>query len=140
MKSKEWILRISRLIFLAGRKLLSGVDFCPETVRDRAFRFSPSMQLASDITAHFNPHPATAVVVDAIHGIIHITQSVGVAHHGVPLFCKVTPVFRFCRQANIDRARRAAFGGVGTIASRQHGWNVVEVTHYHLIAKYFPLE
>src|SRR5580658_8057008 len=111
MNSKKWIPWISRKILLACRKVFVCVDFSPEPICNRVLRLFPSMELAGNITTNFNPHPAPAVVINAVGRLVGITGGEGVAHHRVPLLRKVTPLLRPCRHTDKDRPDGATLAG-----------------------------
>src|ERR1035438_8624310 len=62
----------------------------------------PPMQLSGHVAADLDPHPTAAVVINSVSRFIRVTCRVGVAHHRMPCFGKVTPVFSLL-QADKDR-------------------------------------
>src|SRR5579864_7612466 len=100
MVSEERMTQIGSQIFLARGELGRDINLGPQPVRDGLIRFCPSMELSRDVSAHLNPHPTPAVVVDSVHIVVCVVGAVFFADHGVPGVGKVIPTPTTLREAN----------------------------------------
>src|SRR6266567_5157700 len=98
MVAEESASRVGGQIFLAGREIRVDMEFRPQPVCDGLSRAAPSVMSAGDIAANFNPHPASAVVIDSVHAAICVLQCERITDHRVPVLVEVAPPFSSFRK------------------------------------------
>src|SRR5258708_9603587 len=134
MVAKKGVGRIGCEILLARWKVRRDINLRPEPVCYGLASAVPTMKFAGGVAADLDSHPAAAVVVNSIHGVIGVACRKGIADHRVPLAGEVAPALLCLWKSDKDRPHRATHLGVRTVASG-HDWrDVVEVVHDHLIS------
>src|SRR5690348_7867876 len=114
--------RICREIFLAGWEIGRHVNLCPQPVGNRLIGFLPAMQLAGCVSAYLKPHPASTVVINAIHVVICVIGAVFRADHRVPGVGQVVPAFTtFCEPDEDWAYGTASVGKWSILVGQQYG-------------------
>src|SRR5258708_12957186 len=80
-------------ILRARWKVRGNVNLRPEPVCYGLASAVPTMKFAGNVTADFDSHPAAAVVINPIHGVIGVACRKAIADHGLPFAGEVPPPF-----------------------------------------------
>src|SRR5258706_16259484 len=124
MVAKKRVGRIGCEILLARWKVRRDINLRPEPVCYGLASAVPTMKFAGDVAADLDSHPAAAVVINPINGVIVVVCSEGIADHGVPLAGEVAPAFLALWKSDKVRPHLLTPLGMWALAS-WYDWLVV---------------
>src|ERR1700694_5152316 len=120
MISEKWMSGVGCQILVARREIRRDVGFRPQAIGNSFPGLAPPVEHSGYVSADFNPHPASAVVVDTVHAMMRVLNREGIADHGMPLLREVARGFAVIREPDQNWPYRATGLRIRRIRSRHH--------------------
>src|SRR5260221_1285192 len=111
------------------------MGFPPLAVGDCLPGLAPSVEHSGYVSADFNPHPASAVVVDTIHPPMRVLNREGVADHGMPILREVTRGLAAVPEPDQNWPYRPTGVWIRRIRSRHHHRDLIKMTDNHFVSQ-----